>query len=100
MSDNIAPLTTEHLRIMRDDMRVMREDIASFRTDVTKEIKEGFADMRKRISYVEHSVTGLKRDEAAAAAEMTDHRQMFDRLSATIEHLRERIATLESRAPH
>ena len=74
MSDNIAPLTTEHLRIMRDDMRVMREDIASFRTDVTKEIKEGFADLRKRISYVEHSVTGLKRDEAAAAAEMTDHR--------------------------
>ena len=89
MSDPVTPLTTEHLRIMRDDIAQMRA-----------EMKEGFADMRKRISYVEHSVTGLKRDEAAAAAEMTDYRQMFDRMSATIDQLRERIQTLEARAPH
>lgn len=89
MSDPVTPLTTEHLRIMRDDIAQMRA-----------EMKEGFADMRKRISYVEHSVTGLKRDEAAAAAEMTDYRQMFDRMSAAIDQLRERIQTLEARAPH
>ncbi len=89
MSEHVTPLTTEHLRIMRDDIAQMRG-----------EMKEGFADMRKRISYVEHSVTGLKRDEAAAAAEMTDYRQMFDRMSATIDQLRERIQTLEARAPH
>ncbi len=88
MSENVAPLTTEHLRIMRDDIAQMRA-----------EMKEGFADMRKRISYVEHSVTGPKRDEAAAA-EMTDYRQMFDRMSDTIDQLRERIQTLEARAPH
>ena len=89
MSEHVTPLTTEHLRIMRDDIAQMRG-----------EMKEGFADMRKRISYVEHSVTGLKRDEAAAAAEMTDYRQMFDRMSETIDQLRERITTLEARAPH
>ena len=89
MSEHVTPLTTEHVRIMRDDIAQMRG-----------EMKEGFADMRKRISYVEHSVTGLKRDEAAAAAEMTDYRQMFDRMSATIDQLRERIQTLEARAPH
>ena len=89
MSEHVTPLTTEHLRIMRDDIAQMRG-----------EMKEGFADMRKRISYVEHSVTGLKRDEAAAAAEMTDYRQMFDRMKETIDQLRERIQTLEARAPH
>ena len=89
MFEHVTPLTTEHLRIMRDDIAQMRG-----------EMKEGFADMRKRISYVEHSVTGLKRDEAAAAAEMTDYRQMFDRMSETIDQLRERIQTLEARAPH
>lgn len=65
MADNITPLTTEHLRIMR-------EDIAVFRAEVKQDIKDGFADIRDRISYVEHSVTGLQRDEAAAAAEITD----------------------------
>lgn len=31
MSDSVTPLTSEHLRIMRDD-------IAQFRVDITKEV--------------------------------------------------------------
>ena len=100
MTDTVTALTTEHLRIMR-------EDIAAFRAEVKRDMQEGFADIRKRISYVEHSVTGLKRDEALAAAEMTDYRQLFDRMAATIsdmhntiDQLRERIHTLETRATH
>ena len=67
MTDTVTAPTTEHLRIMR-------EDIAAFRAEVKRDMQEGFADIRKRFSYVEHSVTGLKRDEALAAAEMTDYR--------------------------
>ena len=57
MADQITPLTTEHLRIMR-------EDIAQFRADITKKVDDGFADVRKRLTHVEHSILGLKRDEA------------------------------------
>ncbi len=71
MPDKITPLTTEHLR-------AMREDIAEFRADITKEVKDGFADMRKRMIHVEHSILDLKRDEVDTATEITEHRQMFD----------------------
>ena len=60
MADQITPLTTEHLRIMR-------EDIAQFRADITKKVDDGFADVRKRLTHVEHSILGLKRDEVDTA---------------------------------
>ena len=93
MTDNVTPLTTEHLRIMRDD-------IAQFRADITREVKEGFGDIRKRLARVEQSVLGLKRDEVEAATELAEHRLALDRLREIIDQLRERIDTLEAQAPH
>lgn len=93
MADQITPLTTEHLHIMR-------EDIAQFRADITKKVDDGFADVRKRLTHVEHSILGPKRDEADTATEMTEHRQMFDRLQNTIEQMQRRIDSLEAHAAH
>lgn len=93
MSERVAPLTTEHMRIMRDD-------IAQFRADITKKVDEGFSDMRKRLTHVEHSILGLKRDQVDTAAEITEHRQLFDRLQTTIEQMQQRIDSLEARATH
>ena len=93
MSESVTPLTTEHLRIMRDD-------IAQFRADITKKVDEGFSDVRKRLTHVEHSILGLKRDEVDTAAEITEHRQLFDRLQSTIEKMQQRIDNLEARATH
>ncbi len=93
MADQITPLTTEHLRIMR-------EDIAQFRADITKKVDDGFADVRKRLTHVEHSILGLKRDEVDTATWMTEHRQMFDRLQSTIEQMQRRIDSLEAHAAH
>ena len=93
MSDTGTPLTTEHLRIMR-------EDISQFRTDITREVKDGFADIRRRLAHVEHSILGLKRDEVDAATEITEHRQTLDKLHSIIEQLRQRLDTLEARAAH
>lgn len=53
MSENVTPLTSEHLRIMRDD-------IAQFRADITKKVDEGFSDVRKRLTHVEHSILGAE----------------------------------------
>lgn len=93
MSERVAPLTTEHMRIMRDD-------IAQFRADITKKVDEGFSDVRKRLTHVEHSILGLKRDQVDTAAEITEHRQLFDRLQTTIEQMQQRIDSLEARATH
>lgn len=83
MPGNATPLTIEHLRIMRDD-------IAQFRAGITKKVDEGFSDMRKRLTHVEHSILGLKRDEVDTAALITEHRQLFDRLQTTIEQMQHR----------
>ncbi len=93
MSENVTPLTTEHLCIMRDD-------IALFRADITKKVDEGFSDVRKRLTHVEHSILGLKRDEVDTATEITEHRQLFDRLQSTIEQMQKRIDSLEAHATH
>ena len=93
MTENITPLTTEHLRIMRDD-------IAQFRADITKEVKDGFVDMRKRLTHIEHSVIGLKRDEVDAATEITEHRHTLDKLHDIVERLRQRLDELEARTAH
>ena len=61
---------------------------------------EGFADIRRRLTHVEHSILGLKRDEVDAATEITEHRQTLDKLHSIIEQLRERLNTLEARAAH
>ena len=65
-----------------------------------KKVDDGFADIKKRLSRVEQTMVGLKRDEAETAAELTEHRHTLDRLDIIMRELRERISVLESRAPH
>ena len=89
MTDSVTPLTTEHLRLMREQLHLMR-----------KENTEGFDDMRRRLTRVEHSILGLKRDETDAATELTEHRHTLDKIELIIRELRERISTLETRAAH
>ena len=89
MPEKIMPLTTEHLRIMR-------EDIAG----LGKRMDTGFADLKKRLSRVEQTMIGLKRDEAETAAELTEHRHTLDRLDGIIAELRERLDQIEARAAH
>ena len=60
MTDKITPLTTEHLRIMRDDVAALG-----------KRMDAGFTDIKKRLSRVEQAMIGLKRDEAETAGELT-----------------------------
>ena len=76
MSENVTPLTTEHLRLMRDD-------IAEFRTEMRAEfakVSVEFEDMKKRFRVQEHHITGLRRDEVATAEEITDLRHQIDAL--------------------
>ena len=93
MTDNVTPLTTEHLQIMRDD-------IAQFRAEITREVKDGFGDIRKCMARVEQSVLNLKRDQVEAATELAEHRLALDKLREIIDQLRERIDTLEAQASH
>ena len=93
MSENVTPLTTEHLRIMREDIQRMHDDMKAFRGDVTKEIKEGFADIKQRYRVQEHQIMGLKRDEGSAAEDVTALRHQIDAMI-------ERLQRLEDRAPH
>ena len=96
MPEKNTPLTTEHLRIMREDLSGMRADIAG----VGKRMDAGFADLKKRLARVEQTMVGLKRDEAETAAELTEHRHTLDRLDAIIAELRERLDKIEARAAH
>ena len=89
MTDKITPLTTEHLRIMRDDVAALG-----------KRMDAGFTDIKKRLSRVEQTMIGLKRDEAETAAELTEHRHTLDRLDSIIAEIRERIDKLEARTAH
>ena len=82
MTDKVAPLTTEHLRIMRDD-------IAAFRGQMTEE----FAEMKKRFRTQERHIVGLRRDEAIASEEITDLRHQIDTMLL-------RLKALEDRAAH
>ena len=89
MPEKIAPLTTEHLRIMR-------EDIAG----LGRKMDSGFEDMKKRLARVEQTIIGLKRDETETAAELTEHRHTLDKLESLIKEVRSRLDVLESRAAH
>ena len=100
MTDNVSPLTTEHLRIMRDDIAAFRSAVDTRLDGVEKGIQGGFDDIRRRLTRVEHSVLGLKRDETDAATELAEHRHALDQLDLVIRELRERLATLEARAAH
>ena len=100
MTDNVTPLTTEHLRIMRDDIAAFRSAVDTRLDGVEKGIQSGFDDIRRRLTRVEHSVLGLKRDETDAATELAEHRHALDQLDLIIRELRERLTTLEARAAH
>ena len=82
MSKNVTPLTTEHLRLMRDD-------IAEFRAQMTQE----FAELKQRFRVQEHHILGLKRDEVASAEDITALRHQIDGLL-------DRLKRLEDRAAH
>ena len=69
MTDKIESLTTEHLRSMRDDIATLGNRIDAGFATVRKENEEGFDDLRRRLTRVEHSILGLKRDETDTAAE-------------------------------
>ena len=58
MPAEITPLTTAHLRLMRDD--IAKVDVKL--TALDKKLDDGFADMKKRLSRVEQTMVGLKRE--------------------------------------
>lgn len=89
MSENVTPLTTEHLRIMRDDIAQFRAEMRAEFAKVTVE----FDDMKKRFRVQEHHITGLRRDEVGTAEEITDLRHQIDALLV-------RLKRLEDRTPH
>ena len=89
MPEKIVPLTTEHLRIMR-------EDIAG----LGRKMESGFDDLKKRLARVEQTIIGLKRDETETAAELTEHRHALDKLESIIKEMRSRLDVLESRPAH
>lgn len=80
MSDNVFPLTTEHLRLLREDNQAIRAALES-----------GFEDMRKRLNRVEQQNAGLKRDEAATEAELADHQKMLDEILARLRRVEQRL---------
>ena len=96
----ITPLTTEHLRLMREDIARFRESMETKFAALDQRVDDGFADLKKRLSRVEQTMVGLKRDEVETAAELTEHRHTLDRLDIIMRELRERISVLEARAPH
>ncbi len=100
MTAKITPLTTEHLRLMRDDIAEFRKEVREDLTTINKRRDAGFTDNKKRLSRVEQTMVGLKRDEAETAAELTEHRHTLDRLDAIIAELRERIDKIEARTAH
>ena len=93
MPDNITPLTTEHLRIMREDIQRIHDDMKTFRADITKEVKQGFAEIKQRYRVQEHQIMGLKRDEVSAAEDVTALRHQIDAMI-------ERLHRLEDHAAH
>ena len=100
MTDKIENLTTEHLRSMRDEIATLGNRIDAGFAAMQKENEQGFDDMRRRLTRVEHSILGLKRDETDTATELAEHRHTLDRLNLIIKELRERIDKLESRTAH
>lgn len=97
-------LAVEHLRIMRADIADFRTAVSAELVDMKHANTEGFGGIRRRLTHVEHSIPGLKRDEVDAATGITGHRQTLDTLHSIIGQLRERLDTrldtLEARAAH
>ena len=70
MAENVESITIEHLR-------AIRAEIADFRGETRVEfgqIRKEFDEIKKHFRNLEHHVTGLRRDEAVAAGEITDLR--------------------------
>ncbi len=72
MTDKIENLNTEHLRSMRDEMASLDNRIDAGFAAMRKENEEGFDDIRRRLTRVEHSILGLKRDETDTAVRSID----------------------------
>jgi hypothetical protein len=89
MPERIVPLTTEHLRIMRDDIAALG-----------RRVDDGFADLKRRLARVEQSIIGLKRDETKTAAELAEHRHMLDRIDGIIAEPRGRLDKIEADSAH
>lgn len=68
MTAKITPLTTEHLRLMRDDIAEFRKEVREELTTINKKLDAGLTDIKKRLSRVEQTMVGLKRDEAEMRA--------------------------------
>lgn len=102
MADSVTPLTTEHLRIMREDIATLRA-----------EVKEGFTEVSRRLGRVEQGVLGLKRDEVETATELAEHRHTLDKVKLAdaeqrralaemremIDQVRNRLDAIEARSP-
>ena len=67
-------------------------DLLGFHAD------NGFADVRRRLTKVEHRILGLKRDAVDTAAEIGEHRELLYRLLRAIEQMQKRIDRPAARA--
>ncbi len=70
MGENIESLILEHLRGMRADLTAIREDV--------REVKQ-------RLTSLELSVSGLKRDYAQLYGDLAEQHTRYDRLTERIE---------------
>lgn len=87
----ITPLTTEHLRILRDDFSTVRADVSTLHAEVIV----GFEDMRKRFDWVQQSILSLKRDEVVTAEELAEYRLVLNQMSSIIGEMRTRLDLIE-----
>ena len=76
MADNVENLIIEHLRAIRADISVIRED--------TREVKQ-------RLTSLELSVSGLKRDNAQLYGDLAEHHVRYDRLAERIVRIERRL---------
>ena len=83
MADNVDNITIEHLRAIRSDLTEFRGEMRAEFGQVRKE----FDEIKKRFRILEHHVTGLRRDEAVAAGEITDLRHQIDDLLARLQKI-------------
>ena len=56
MTEKITPLTTEHLRLMREDIAQFRGSMETRFSALDKKVDDGFADIKKRLSRVERTM--------------------------------------------
>lgn len=76
MGDNVENLILEHLRAIRTDISVIREDV--------REVKQ-------RLTSLELSVSGLKRDYAQLYGDLAEQHTRYDRLVDRVERIERRL---------